>query len=219
MVLGTARAVPSGRKSLSRMGRSDVVFLIRILLIWVVGASIQFRWFLTTAHNRIAGNVGDNRLYIALSEHWYSVFRGLHSWNAPGFFYPQTGVLAYSDTFFLPALPYSLLRLAGCDPYIAFEGHFVVLTLLGFACTALLMRNHLGVRDSFAIFGAALFTFSNVNAIWIYAAQDYGVMLIPPVLLLASQGVRTRSWKYCSAAGFLLPLPGTSIWCWPRRQP
>src|SRR5512133_1933997 len=135
MVPSATRDVPSRGKSLFRVDRSNIFFLMKLLLIWVVGACIHFRSFLTSSHNRIAGNIGDNRMYMALAEHWYSVFRGLQSWNAPGFFYPQSGVMAYTDTFFLEALPYSLLRLAGCDPYLAFEGQFVILTLIGFTCT------------------------------------------------------------------------------------
>src|SRR5690349_22734113 len=160
MVSLTTSAASSRGKGMSRISRTDALFLARISMIWVVGATIHFRWFLTSGLNRIAGDVGDNRFCMALAEHWYGVYRGLHAWNSPGFFFPQSGVLAYSVTFFLESLPYSLLRILGADTYVAFEGQFIVFTLVGFACTAILLRNYVGVRASLALFGAAFFTFS-----------------------------------------------------------
>ena len=160
------------------------------LIVYLLCATIHFRDFIFSGGNRIAGYIGDNRLYIVQLEHWYLVFRGIHKWNAPGYYFPAEGVLGYTDSMFLGSFPYSLLRAFGLDCYRAFEGHLVIYTLVAYVATLLLLSHTLRVGLGVGIFGAVLFTFSNLNYIWLRHAQNYGVMMVPLILLLAVKGAQ-----------------------------
>ena len=135
---------------------------------------------------------GDARLVIYFHEHWYRVFRGQEAWLSPPFFYPTKDVLGYSVTVFLQSLPYSLFRLAGCDPYIAYEAALLIFSFLGYTYSLVLLRR-LGVNRLFAIIGAVLFTFSNLFHIWIVAPQVYTVMLVPLLLVMIVKGIDNRT--------------------------
>jgi hypothetical protein len=96
------------------------------------------------------------------------VFRGHATWLSPAFFYPVKGALAYSQALFIQALPYSLFRALGFDPYISFEITLILFAFFGYAFTVYLLRR-LGVTRTFAIVGGLLFAFSNLFRIWAMA--------------------------------------------------
>lgn len=193
----------------ARGRRGALAFYVIAAAVGIIATSLSFAEFFTSRFDRVAGNFGDARLVIYLQEHWYNVYRGRDAWLSPPFFYPVKHVLAYSDTFFLQSLPYSLLRLAGLDPYVSFEGTLMLFAWIGYGATVGLLRQ-LGVRRGFAILGAVLFAFSNLFHIWILAPQSYTIMLIPLVLLglakAAADGSRRRTRT-------LLLLSGAGIAC------
>jgi hypothetical protein len=180
-----------------------VAALAGILASW-----LSFGEFFTSRFDRVAGNFGDARLIIALQEHWYNVYRGREAWQSPPFFFPVKHVLSYSATVWLQSLPYSLLRLAGCDPYVAFELTLLLFAWVGYAFTIILLRR-LGVNRGFAILGAILFIFSNLFHIWILAPQSYTMMLVPALLVCVASAVehgaahRGRAMLLLSLAGVL----------------
>jgi len=195
----------------ARGGRGTLAFRVVAAAAGILASGLPFAEFWRSRLDLIAGNYGDARLVIYLQEHWYNVFRGREAWLSPPFFYPAKHVLAYSDTFFLQSLPYSLLRMAGLDPYVSFEGALILFSWVGYGATIGLLRQ-LGVRRGFAILGALLFAFSNLFHIWVLAPQSYNVMLVPLVLLAVAKaaacGPIRRAWTLLllSAAGIACSL-------------
>lgn len=200
------RGPPGGRDA----RRGALAFYALAAVVGILASGLSFAEFLTSRFDHIAGNFGDARLIIYLHEHWYDVYRGREAWLSPPFFFPVKHVLAYSHTLFLQSLPYSLLRLAGLDPYVSFEATLLLFAWVGYASTIGLLRQ-LGVQRGFAIFGAVLFVYSNLFHIWILAPQIYTIMLIPLVLLGVAKAVacgslrRTRT-LLLSAAGIACSL-------------
>jgi hypothetical protein len=167
----------------------------------LVASCLCFGEFVFSRGELIAGDFGDARLTIALLEHWHNVYRGLDHWLSPPYFFPVTRVMAYSATFFLQSLPYSVLRLSGCDPYVAFELTLWLLTQVGYASTIGLLRN-LGFRRGFAILGALLFTFSNLLHSRVLP-QAYTIMLVPLFLLCLVKGARAGAGRAAGAPAWL----------------
>jgi hypothetical protein len=196
------RGPPVGRDA----RRNALAFYALAAVVGVLASGLSFAEFLTSRFDRIAGNFGDARLIIYLHEHWYNVYRGREAWLSPPFFFPVKHVLAYSHTLFLQSLPYSLLRLAGLDRYVAFEATLLLFAWVGYVSTIGLLRQ-LGLRRGFAILGAVLFVYSNLFHIWILAPQIYTIMLVPLVLLGVAKAVaggslhRARTLLLLSAAG------------------
>src|SRR6266704_5306881 len=80
-----------------------VVLPVGLLLLgWFVKYTVMSRF------DVIPGNIGDAKFLLYLCEHWYQVFTGRADWLSPAMFYPQTGVLGFSDALFLFAFVYSL---------------------------------------------------------------------------------------------------------------
>ncbi len=182
-------------------------FYIAAAVVGLAASGVCFGEFAGSRGELIAGDFGDARLCIALLEHWYKVFQGLDDWLSPPFFHPVRHVLAYSVTLFLQSLPYSALRLAGCDPYVALEATLWLLAQIGFASMIGLLRQ-LGLRRGFAVLGALLFTFSNLFHSRVLP-QAYTVMLVPLLALCVVKGVRAgaghagRAAAWMSGAGVL----------------
>jgi len=187
-----------------------VGFHAAAVAVGLVASGLCFREFVISRGELIAGDFGDARLSIAVLEHWYNVFRGLDAWLSPPFFFPIQHVLAYSVTLFLQSLPYSSFRVAGCDPYVAFELTLWLLTQVGYASMIGLLRG-LGFRRGFAILGALLFTFSNLFHSRV-VPQAYTVMLVPLCCWCMVKGVRAGARHAASApawsiaAGVLLSM-------------
>jgi hypothetical protein len=191
--------------------RGALAFHVIAAAVGILASGLSFAEFFTSRFDHIAGNFGDARLVIYLQEHWYNVYRGREAWLSPPFFYPVKHVLAYTDTFFLQSFPYSLLRLAGLDPYVSFEGALMLFSWVGYGATVGLLRR-LDVRRGFAIIGAVLFAYSNLFHIWAIAPQSYTIMLIPLVLLGVAKATsygtlrRTRTLLLLSGAGIACSL-------------
>src|SRR6202023_4363612 len=131
---------------MSTMPRNPWTFYAVAAAVGIMASGLSFAEFLTSRFDHIAGNFGDARLIIYLHEHWYNVYRGREAWLSPPFFFPVKHVLAYSHTLFLQSLPYSLLRLAGLDPYLSFEGTLMLFSWIGYGSTGGLFRLLRGTR-------------------------------------------------------------------------
>ena len=136
--------------------------------LWVIAVAcvaslcIFFRQFLLSHFNLIAGNIGDDRFIIAILEHWRAVAQGQASFRSPNFFWPEQGVLGYSEALFLFSLPYIIAREIGFDSYIAFEIALILFKAIGFISMFWLLRSFVGVRFLPALAGSVLFTLSNL---------------------------------------------------------
>lgn len=157
---------------------------LRAGIAYLAYATLAFYEFIVSGGDRVAGNFGDNRFCIYMLEHWYRTFGGHDVWSAPRFYAPAGNVLGYSETLFLNAFPYSLFRLAGLDLYLSYQWSLILYSLIGYIGVLVLLRRYLRLGEFWAISGAVLFTFSNINHLWILSAQTYSVMLLPTLLLL-----------------------------------
>ena len=149
-----------------------------------------FRAQTSSRFARIMGDNGDARLAVYLCEHWYRWFSGQGSWRSPAFFYPLKGLLGWSDSFLLYEVFYAPLRLAGCDPFLAFQLTLVALSAVGFTSFVLLVRRAFGASQGVALLGAAVFTFSNTLWLHVGSPQLFGVYVVPLILLLAMSARR-----------------------------
>lgn len=167
--------------------RQSLAFYAVAAAAGILASALCFGEFFTSRGNLISGNFGDPRLNIVLQEHWYNVFRGREDWLSPLFFHPVAHVLSYSVTLALQSLPYSVLRLAGCDPYVSFELTLWLFAMIGYAATLALLR-FFGVNRWFAVLGAVLFSCSNLYHLC-PSSQCYTTMLVPALLLCVAKAV------------------------------
>ncbi len=178
-------ALTSAARFDSRLHRN--LLLVAASVVCLLSLGIFFRDFLESGFKLIAGDTGDNRLVMAILEHWRAVFHGRACFTSPNFFWPQHGVLGYSECFFLLAPPYVAARAVGMDPYIAFEVTLIVFKAVGFFSMLWLLRAFAEVEWATALVGSALFTFSNVY----YISAGHGhlmTVVFVPLLVCFSCG-------------------------------
>ncbi len=195
----------------SESHRSRNLLVGATCVVCLLSLVIFFRDFLDSGLNLIDGDTGDNRLIITILEHWRAVFQDRAFFTSPNFFWPQRGVLGYSESFFLLAPPYITGRAVGMDPYIAFESSLIVFKTVGFFSMLWLLRAFVRVSWSVALVGSALFTCSNVY----YVSAGHGhlmtVVFVPLLVCLScaawrSHGQRERRMGHIYAASFGLLL-------------
>ena len=177
-------------------------------LLFAFGFSRMFRQWLFNEFDGIVGDPGDARIVIALLEHWYRTFIGNWSdWLNPPFFYPTRGALGFTDTYFLYAVGYAPLRLAGIDPFTAFMLVMAALSAIGFFGFMRLAIADLRISPASAAVGAFLFTFANMMAVKMGHAQSYCIMLLPLVVHLTATAFKTEQKRKAitaaAAAGLL----------------
>jgi len=181
-----------------------------VIALFAAGYAVLFRRFLFTSFDGAFGDDEDGAILLAYVEHWRHVVSGLTGWADPTFFFPQRGVLAYTDAYFLYGLAHVPLRLIGFDTFRAFMLVMSALAVVGYAGFYLLARRYLALPAIWAAVGAALFAFANMNAVKLVQAQSYCVMLLPLVLLLGlsawNSTRRARGVLLAAAAGLLLAL-------------
>lgn len=159
--------------------------------VWAAGAAIFFRYPLFSQFDLVFGDSGDGRTQVFLNEHLYNVLRGRAQFTSPPFFYPQQETFGFWPAFLLSSLPYSMLRLAGCDPFLSFQ---LVLILLSLACamaTLVVCVRYLQIRPSIAVCAAALIAFP--NNLFVKAGVGHANLLmlyfIPGIVALALWGL------------------------------
>lgn len=174
----------------SRTNSTTARFSILALLVCLLTLAVFFRDFFQSGCNGIAGDVGDNRFVIAILEHWRAVFHGEASFTSPNFFWPERGVLGYSESLFLLSLPYIAGRSAGLDHYLAFEITFIVFKAAGFFAMLWLLRSMARVSRAVALIGAVLFTLSNLYYVSMGHAHLVTVAFTPLIAGLACSAWR-----------------------------
>jgi hypothetical protein len=165
-------------------------------LLFLCGATslaVFFRDTLTSRFDLVSGNVGDNRLYIVVLEHWLAALRGEVAVRSPMFFWPEPNVLGYTDCVALLLPPFAIGRALGLDRYLALQGAFVFTKALGFVAMHACLRRLVGLRPWAALLGAALFTISNANYLAIGHGQLTAVAYVPLLALLSGAWWRYRT--------------------------
>jgi hypothetical protein len=170
-----------------------VELVLSASLLFAFGFSRMFRKWLFDDFDGIFGDHGDARIVIALLEHWYRTFSGNWSdWLSPPFFYPERGVLGFTDAYFLYAVGYVPLRLASIDPFTAFMLVMAALSVIGFFGFMRLAITDFGVSAASAAVGAFLFAFGNMMAAKMGHAQSYCAMLLPLVAHLTATAFKAE---------------------------
>src|SRR5689334_21215959 len=212
---GTARAFRQSSEHSSAVSwrREHPLFVLVTVIICAGALGAFFRDFFQSHFNLIAGNADDNRFLISILEHWRAVAHGRAGFTSPNFFWPVPHVLGYSEAFFLPALPYFILRSLNLDCYLSFEITLLVLKAIGFLGLLWLLRSFAALSRPAALFGATLFTVSNMYYIAVGHAQLMSVVFIPifTALILSywreeTSGRIARAATYICAAAVLLAL-------------
>ena len=134
-----------------------------LVLICFCGVALFHRLTIFSALDLIQADTGDSRLIFFLLEHWWSVFNGGAEWASPAMFFPQAGVLGYSDMFFGMGVPYSLLRLLGLDQFQATNAVLILLSALSYLCSYWLLRKCLGLNVAASVVGAFFFAFNHAK--------------------------------------------------------
>ena len=126
---------PGGTTNLQNVAWLAAYIICALLCLFVV-----FRPFWTSHFDLVLSDPVDGRFSIAILEHWTKVFQGHSPLASPNFFFPERGVLGYSDTFFLTSIPYAIVRLLGAGRYLSFEITMMFLTTVGFGSMLYLLR-------------------------------------------------------------------------------
>jgi hypothetical protein len=192
---------------------STLGFAVVTILSCAVALLLFFRDFFDSNFGLVAGDVGDNRFIIMILEHWRAVAQGRVSFTSPNFFWPEPGVLGYSESLFLLAVPYTVLRSLRLDYYLAFEITLLVLKAIGFFSMLWLLRAFVRVSRPVALIGAAVFTLSNLYYLSVGHAQLMTVVFVPLFCSVAlkywreqSLGRTVPSILWISASAVLLAL-------------
>lgn len=131
------------------------------LLAAVLLAILAFAYLLraTGYFSAVPGDLYDARYNSVVLEHLYRVVTdGAELWN-PGFFYPYSGVLGFSDNHLGSGAAYVLARLAGLSREQAFGAWFAIGGLLNFL-SALYVLRRLGLGLVAAAVGAFFYSFA-----------------------------------------------------------
>jgi len=173
--------------------------------LFATGFTLVFRGWLFSGFDGAFGDEEDGYLALALIEHWRHVFSGAVHWTDPIFFFPQHGVLGYTDAFFLFGVFDAPLRIIGVDTFTAFMLVMAGTSAIGFFGFRRLAVRHFGIPPAYAAMGAFLFAFANVDAVKLIHVQAYGAMLLPSLcdLLLSAWNSKRYGALFGGAAGLL----------------
>ena len=173
------------------------------VITWAAGAAVFFRDQVLSGFDRVMADAGDGRLIVLLHEHWVHVAAGRREWRSPNFFFPEQGVLGFSDTFFLNQLFYLPLRSAGVEKFLAFQLTLVLMSAVGFAAFYALVTRHLRAHQATACVGSLLFAFPNNLFLTGIHPQMFSVYWLPVVVFLVLEAVRPAAgpWRRTAAGG------------------
>jgi hypothetical protein len=173
--------------------------------LFTTGFALVFRGWLFSGFDAAFGDDEDGYLALALVEHWRHVFSGAVHWTDPIFFFPQGGVLGYTDAFFLFGVAHAPLRLAGVDAFTALMLVMAGTSAIGFFGFRHLAVRHFEIPPAWAAVGAFLFAFANMDAVKLIHIQAYGAMLLPTIcgLILSGWSSKRHGAGLGSAAGLL----------------
>lgn len=155
---------------------------------------VFFAPFFLSGFDRITGDSGDNRFILVILEHAFQVL-SLRRPDplSPPFFWPEPGVLRYSESLLLFALPYAPLRALGLDEFWALQASLIAIRLAGFASMHLFLSQSLRLSPAWSLFGAAFSVLASVNFVTQGHAQLSVAGLLPLLAVFLSRYWTTRA--------------------------
>jgi hypothetical protein len=184
----------------TRSGKlNETIFL---LLAATSTVCVIFIIVLKSRFDLVVGNLGDSRFLTVTLENWYQSAIGNSSWINPPYFFPETGVLGYSDALFLYVPTYVLFRSVGAEPLLAFQINVLLLYFVAFIAMYLVAKGF-GNNRSVSLGIAAIATFSNNYILAAGHAQlTSGLLVI--LLILLVQRAKAQTNLYLSHALFAI---------------
>lgn len=145
---------------------------------------------------RIPGHLGDNRLNNYFLEYGYKWLGGnVESFRDASFFYPEPGVMTYSETH-LGTLPiYAAFRACGASREGAYQLWFIVIFALNYIVCAWALKN-IGISSAGAGVGAFVFSFSLPVIAQMVHSQLLPRFAIPIAFYAAWKWFKTGKIKY-----------------------
>jgi hypothetical protein len=137
-----------------RIGSLGWALVALLFVVGLAGITLpSMQWFAA-----VPGDVGDARFNSVVLEHLFRVLKGEQSlWN-PDFFYPFSGVLAFSDNHFGNGVTYIAARLVGLSREHAFDVWYLSGVIANFAAATYALRRF-GLTPAAVGIGAFIFTF------------------------------------------------------------
>lgn len=163
---------------------------LSVVLSVTAATAIFFRSTLLSWFDRLMGDDGDARLIALIHEHWFEVVRGRQSWRDPAFFFPQKGVLGYSDGLFLDNIVYLPLRLMRFDIFLASQLTTIVVMTVSYLAMIRILNRYCRLDATHAIPLAMVATFSNGLYLQYGHAQLYALGWIPIIAVLTVESAR-----------------------------
>jgi hypothetical protein len=159
--------------------------LLWLLAVFFVGAACLcwfFRPVIVSNFRFLLGELGDTRFNNAILEHWWTFWRAGRDWKSPPMFFPEPGVLAFSDALFMFTPFYGLARLSGLTPYYALGAMVACLLLFGYLLTLWLLCRVFGIAPWVALLGAAIYAFGGMRIRHYGHVQLFAGLFLPLLL-------------------------------------
>jgi hypothetical protein len=172
----------------------------------------QFFWTtLRTRFRLLSGDNGDGSLIAFLHEHVYRAILGQVSLRDPPFFFPQKGVLGYTDAFLLNQIFYAPMRALGVEQFVAAQLTYMALSLMGGVAFAILLTRFLGVRVWLAIIAGGIFAFGHALFLKTLHPQHLAIHYLPVIACLVLEALgnehtRAKTIALSFAAGLMFGL-------------
>jgi hypothetical protein len=181
---------------------------ITVLTLGLLAVVFFFRLTMFSGFEFIPGDVWDGRLLFAIVDHWRQFFYGECAWNDMRMFWPVENTLAYSDTFFLQGVPYTILCGLGVDRLIAYALVFIGQAYVGYLSMYWLLKRFFAVPWLPSAAFAALF----INLASMQLTLDsshlqlFVVWFCPLFVCLVWKALEDarRAWMWACGAGVLL---------------
>lgn len=155
-----------------------ILFLVVLLL-----EAIFFRGMIFS-RDYIQGDLSDSRFISLVMEHWFKVFTGENRIRDLAIFYPVKSTLGYSDTMFLMALPFSLLRAIGLSWLDAYQITIIIIHLFGGLCLVYFLRRKLRLPVWACVLGLIIGGYSNAYYIILGHLQFLTTSFLPLLFIL-----------------------------------
>lgn len=159
------------------------------IVVLIVSMLVFFRFQIANGFTLFFGDRYDAMIEISILQHWVNVFHGTEYWNETRYFYPASDTLGYNDPYFLYGAMYGLARALGFPLVAAAEIVHGAMKVLGFLGMVWLLRSMGRCRFGWCLFGAALFTVSDLTLQHANHGQLFTLAFAPYALLFAARAV------------------------------
>ena len=135
-------------------------------------------------NSNLFGDIGDGRLAVLLTEHWFRFFTGKEKFADLAMLYPYKGTLGFSDMFLGFGIISSIFRFFGCDMYTAYKLTLILLHIFGSFSMYFLLRKKFSINAIWSLFGVIAFFHSTTFATQAASHTQLSYLSILPLLAI-----------------------------------